>query len=93
MQSLWPSTKITIKCCRRWCIPVGKNQRYILLQAEIEIVEELIDHYQEFTEKLQNQATEIQDTLKEQNNKIKETYQDSKKETDLLEQKLGAVQH
>ena len=60
----------------------------ILLQGEIEIVEELTDHYQELTDKLQNQAAEIQDTLKsfeEHNNQIKETYQDSKKET---EQKL-----
>ena len=63
----------------------------ILLQAEIEIVEELTDHYQELTDKLQNQAAEVQDTLKsfeEQNNQIKETYQESKKETDILEQKL-----
>ena len=63
----------------------------ILFTAELEILTELIAHYEDLTRKLQGDIDKTKaslDHFKDTNQTIKETFADSKRELNLLEDKL-----
>jgi len=67
----------------------------ILFQAEMEILAELINHYKDLTNKFQKNINKLMvsmDGFTETNQRVRDTYYYTKKELNLLEDKMKHLQ-
>ena len=68
-----------------------RPKKGILIQAELEVMNENIDHYETLNQELAHSINEIKQTLlpvEQENSLISTTYSESQKETQILKEKL-----